>query len=497
MGLQVVLIHSASEYANIPMNFHIDAGQAAYGIYTSGSTGDPKCALNSHRGICNKLRSIQDQFRLDDGERILHKTPVNFDVSVIEIFWPLTTGATSVLMEQDGHKNPQKLHEIISEMNINIVHFVPSMLRLFIEQMNGRRLTSLRLLLSGGEALSYDLQKQTIAAFPGTELVNQYGPTEAAVDVTAWCFNDLRDDLKVPIGKPNANVELHVLDKKGVHVPLGVSGELYIGGPQVGLGYLHREDLTEKSFVSRKIGQCYERLYRTGDKVRWLADGNLEYLGRLDDQVKLRGFRIELAEIEHHLNQFSSIDSALVLIQNTAENGHQLVAYIKLNPELSQNNSNIEQSGIVQTLKARLSERLPGYMVPEIYVRIEEWPLTFNGKIDKKRLPKSEGMMLQAEYIAPNTDAERKMIGIWSRLLGMKAENISALANFFELGGHSLLSIKLLTEIRRTFDIELALQQLFTLNTVRELAQYCEMLSNEKELSSAFGKSDEVNEFEF
>ncbi|KZN34207.1 hypothetical protein N480_21630 [Pseudoalteromonas luteoviolacea S2607] len=497
MDLNVVLINGANDYADNTPIVNVDTQQPAYGIYTSGSTGHPKCALNSHKGICNKLRGIQSQFKLQVGERILHKTPANFDVSVVEIFWPLTVGATSVLAAQDSHKDPAQLLQLLMDKCINVVHFVPSMLRLFIDQMGEQRLDNLRLLFSGGEALSYDLQKQTIAAFPDTELVNQYGPTEAAVDVTAWCFNELRDDLKVPIGKPCPNVELHVLDQWGTHVPMGISGELYIGGPQVGLGYLNRDDLTEHSFITRKVGKYYQRLYKTGDKVRWLADGHLEYQGRLDDQVKLRGFRIELAEIEHHLNQHSVIDSSLVEIKTNEVNESQLVAYIKLYDESYKQNSEFDHGRAIQALKASLSEVLPSYMVPDIYLQVEQWPTTFNGKIDKRALPSVEMMMQHEEYVAPGTDAELKMVEIWSQLLGIKAEQISTTANFFELGGHSLLSIQLLSEIRKTFDIEIALQQLFTLNTVKELAQFCDMLNIEKTLSSSFSQSDEVNEFEF
>jgi amino acid adenylation domain-containing protein/thioester reductase-like protein len=297
----------------------------AYIIYTSGSTGRPKGVMNTHRGICNRLLWMQQQYHLGPDDTVLQKTPYSFDVSVWEFFWPLLTGARLVLARPGGHKDPAYLASLIHDEGVTVCHFVPSMLRAFLSEPDlEQSCLSLREVICSGEALPYELQQRFFARL-GSRLHNLYGPTEAAVDVTYWPCR--RDDARrlVPIGWPVANTQMHVLDKQGQAVPVGVSGELYIGGVQLARGYLNREELTAERFIHHpELG----RLYRTGDVGRWLSDGVLEYLGRTDHQVKLRGFRIELGEVEAALTEHPAVHEAVAVVREDAPGDQRLAAYV-------------------------------------------------------------------------------------------------------------------------------------------------------------------------
>ena len=270
----------------------------AYTIYTSGSTGKPKGAMNTHRGIVNRLLWMQDAYQLTADDYILQKTPFSFDVSVWEFFWPLITGAKLVMAGPGGHLDSTYLVRLIQEAQITTMHFVPSMLQIFLTEPGVDRCTSLRRVICSGEALPYDLTQRFFAALPDCELHNLYGPTEAAIDVSYW--ECLRDDPRqlVPIGRPIANIQLYIFDKHLQPVPQGVAGELHIGGVGVARGYWNRPELNEEKFIADPFGDENGRLYKTGDLVRYLPDGNIQFLGRVDHQIKLRGFRIELGEIE-------------------------------------------------------------------------------------------------------------------------------------------------------------------------------------------------------
>ena len=275
----------------------IDSENTAYVIYTSGSTGQPKGVMNTHRGICNRLLWMQDAYRLTSSDRVLQKTPFSFDVSVWEFFWPLITGARLVMAEPGGHQNPAYLRRIIEQEEITVLHFVPAMLQVFLEEPELERCTSLRKVFCSGEALSFELQQQFFARL-NAGLYNLYGPTEAAVDVTHWACKPNSTRKVVPIGKPIANTQIYLLDRNYEPVPIGVAGELHLGGMNLARGYHRQAGLTAEKFVadpfSREPGGW---LYKTGDLARYLPDGAIEFLGRIDHQVKLRGFRIESARL--------------------------------------------------------------------------------------------------------------------------------------------------------------------------------------------------------
>lgn len=303
----------------------VTADHLAYVIYTSGSTGQPKGAMNAHRGVCNRLLWMQDTYALDANDRVLQKTPFSFDVSVWEFFWPLMAGACLVMAKPEGHKDPGYLVDVIRCHRITTPHFVPSMLQVFIEAPNVEHCTSLRRVICSGEALSADLQRRFFAKLPA-ELHNLYGPTEAAVDVTYWACQPASPLAFVPIGRPIANTQIYILDRQLQPTPIGVPGELHIGGVQVGRGYHNRPELTQERFIVNPFGDG--RLYKTGDRARYLPDGSIEYLGRLDHQVKIRGLRIEPVEIEAVLGQYPAVQEAVVIAREDQPGDKRLVAYV-------------------------------------------------------------------------------------------------------------------------------------------------------------------------
>ncbi|RDS87023.1 non-ribosomal peptide synthetase, partial [Pseudomonas fluorescens] len=426
----------------------IHALNLAYVIYTSGSTGKPKGAGNSHRALVNRLCWMQQAYGLDASDAVLQKTPFSFDVSVWEFFWPLMTGARLVVAAPGEHREPARLIETIGEHGITTLHFVPSMLQAFIHEPNVQRCASLKRIVCSGEALPLDAQLQVFAKLPQAGLFNLYGPTEAAIDVTHWtCIDEGRD--AVPIGRPIANLSTYVLDAQLNPVPAGVAGELYLGGTGLARSYHRRPALTAERFVPSPFGDG-ARLYRTGDRVRQRDDGVIDYLGRLDHQVKLRGLRIELGEIETRLMQHPAVREAVVLVHG----GKQLVAYLVLEGE------------VPTDLKAWLLGSLPEYMVPTHMVPLAKLPVTANGKLDRKALPLPDATPQQA-YIAPQDDLQKALAAIWSDVLGV--EQVGLDDNFFELGGDSIISIQVVSRARQA-GIRLSPRDLFQYQSVRSLA---------------------------
>ena len=353
-------------------------GNAAYVIYTSGSTGKPKGVVNVHEGIVNRLQWMQDAYRLTSADRVLQKTPYSFDVSVWEFFWPLVTGASLVMARPGGHRDPEYLAELIAREKITTLHFVPSMLRVFLESVKLPRQSSIRQVFCSGEELTADLQRLFFAA-SDAELHNLYGPTEAAVDVTFWACR--RDDPRsfVPIGRPIANTQIYVLDQNLSPVPIGIPGELHIGGIGLARGYLNRPELTAERFIPDAVSKRHgARLYKTGDLSRYLPSGEIQYLGRIDSQVKIRGFRIELGEIGAVLAKHPGVKQCVVTAREDAPGEKMLVAYFE-----SQGDGVPESS----TLRAYLKKEIPEYMVPSTFVHVAKLPLSPNGKIDVKALP--------------------------------------------------------------------------------------------------------------
>jgi amino acid adenylation domain-containing protein len=437
----------------------VTAADLAYMIYTSGSTGKPKGAMNAHRGIVNRLLWMQDTYRLTTADVVLQKTPFSFDVSVWEFFWPLLTGARLVVAKPGGHQDPQYLVDVIEQHGVTVLHFVPPMLQVFLESADRQRCRSLRHVICSGEALSYELQEKFFATLDA-QLHNLYGPTEAAVDVTAWTCQRNSPLRIVPIGKPIANTQCHILDPQLQPVPIGEPGELHLGGIQVGRGYHHRPELTAEKFIPDPFrSEPDARLYKTGDLARYLPDGNIEYLGRLDHQVKIRGFRIELGEIEAALAAHSAVKQVVVVAREDQPGMKRLVAYL------------VGAEVPVKELRTWLLRTLPDYMVPAAFVWLKELPLSPNGKVDRKALPApdSERPELPNEFVAPSTPAEHTLAAIWSEVLGVKSVGIHD--SFFELGGDSIRAIQVLARAQAK-GLPATLAQLLTTPTIYELARH-------------------------
>ena len=442
------------------------AETSAYVIYTSGSTGRPKGAVNTHRAIVNRLLWMQEAYRLDASDRVLQKTPFSFDVSVWEFFWPLATGACLVIAKPGGHQDSRYLVDLIGSEGITTLHFVPSMLQVFLDEPDLGPCASLRRVICSGEALGAELERRFFDRL-GAELHNLYGPTEAAVDVTSWACAPDSTRTSVPIGRPITGLRIPVLDPRQQPVPIGVAGELHIGGLGLARGYFRRPGLTARSFVPDPfVKSPGERLYRTGDLVRHLSDGAVEFLGRLDHQVKIRGFRIELGEIEAALGRHPEIRETVTLAREVA--GHlRLVAYLV--PERP------DAPPSTRDLRGFLAERLPEYMVPSTFVFLEAFVLLPNGKLDRRALPEPEGERPETgeAIVAPRTPAEQTLVEIWQPLLGFEGSatrrGIGVHDNFFELGGDSILGLQMISRAAQA-GLRLLPRHVFQHQTIAELA---------------------------
>ncbi len=437
----------------------IDSSSAAYVIYTSGSTGRPKGVVNEHAGVVNRLCWAQDYFDLGDQDTILQKTTYSFDVSVWELFWPSLVGAKLVIAEPDGHKDAQYLLETIERYEVTTIHFVPSMLEAFLTAIESGNCKSLQRVICSGEALRWNQVKLHRAKLGETPLFNLYGPTEAAIDVTAWAV-PTKEILpySVPIGSPVANTQMYVLDKHLQPVPIGVPGELHIGGAQVARGYLNRPLLTSEKFITDPFEQG-GALYKTGDVAKWLPNGNLLYLGRNDHQVKIRGFRIELGEIERALEDSQWIRSCVVVAKANQEGHQRLLAYV------------VAQAGFSEeAIERELKEQLPAYMVPSIWINMEQLPLNANGKINRKALPEPNWDSRSVDnLVLPNTQIEKDLALIWQDLLGV--DQLGIHDNFFRAGGDSIVSIQVVSRARR-LQYHIKPQDIFKYQTIAELANY-------------------------
>ena len=438
----------------------------AYVIYTSGSTGKPKGAMNEHRGIVNRLQWMQDEYHLGPEDRVLQKTPFSFDVSVWEFFWTLISGARLVVARPEGHKDPSYLRQLIEETGVTTLHFVPSMLQSFLDQHRSGACASLRHIVCSGEELSPSLQRKCFECFPQVQLSNLYGPTEAAIDVTAWECSPQDQGSRVPIGHPIANIQMYVLDGHKQPVPVGVAGELYIGGVGVARGYLNRAQLTAERFIKDSFSTDPEaRLYKTGDFGRWRADGNIEYLGRNDHQVKIRGFRIELGEIEAQLLRYPQVKEAVVLAREDEPGDKRLVAYLVPREPYTTGNALS-----VESLRAHLKQVLPDYMVPSAFVMLDCFPLSSNGKLDRRALPAPQGRSKSiAEYIAPRNELERVLVDIWTQVL--RVDGIGVQNSFLDLGGHSLQAMKLIARISEVLKVDVSVVEVLQSLTIEKMVQ--------------------------
>jgi amino acid adenylation domain-containing protein len=441
---------------------------AAYVVYTSGSTGRPKGAMLTHRGLVNRILAGQAAYNLDADDRVLHKASFSFDASLWEIFWPLSVGARLVLARPGGQQDAAYLARVMEREGVTIAHFVPSMLQVFLEEPGVEgRCARLRRVFCGGEVLPVELAGRFFEKLPA-HLHNQYGPTETSVNATYWTCVRGEEPHTIPIGRPFGNVRLYVLDELMGETPVGVAGELYIGGAGVARGYVGRPGLTAERFVPDPFAtEGGARLYRTGDRVRYLPDGAVEFLGRIDHQVKVRGFRIELGEIEAAIQSHEGVRECVAAVREDAPGAKRLVAYLIPSRD--------EESPTPAELRTHLKERLPEYMMPSHFVLMDEMPLTPNGKVDRRALPEPSAVVGNArEYVSTRTPVEEVLAGVWSQVLG--AERVGVNDNFFELGGHSLLATQLVSRIREAFKVEMPLRAVFESPTVAELAGHVEAL---------------------
>ncbi|MEO3973585.1 amino acid adenylation domain-containing protein [Streptomyces sp. CAU 1734] len=431
----------------------------AYVIYTSGSTGRPKGVVIPHRAIDNRLRWMQGSFPLGPGDRVLQKTPFGFDVSVWEFFWPLRVGAALVLAAPDEHRDPVQLARTIREQRVTVAHFVPSMLREFLgEPSVPISCAGLRRVFCSGEALGRETAAEFHRLLPGVSLENLYGPTEAAVDVTHHpCLPG--DRGTVPIGRPVWNTRIHVLDAGFALCPVGVPGELYLAGAQLADGYLGRPALTAARFAADPYGPPGTRMYRTGDIVRRRPDGALDFLGRDDGQVKLRGRRVEVGEVEAVLAAQDGVAAACAMVREYGPGDQRLLVYAARDPR--------ERAPEPALLRQALAERLPAALVPSVVTVLDRFPLTANGKLDRTALhdprPAARG------GARPRTPLEALLAQTFADVLGVPC--VGADDDFFAQGGHSLLAVPLLRIIRRTLGMDVPLPSLFRWPTPATLAR--------------------------
>ena len=432
---------------NLPRLSGQEPANLAYVIYTSGSTGTPKGVMVPHQALVNRIEWMQNAYQLNPQDKVLQKTPFSFDVSVWEFLWPLSYGATMVVARPAGHKDPVYLSELIESQSVTVMHFVPSMLELYLKHDQSRFSHQVRYVFCSGEALVASQVLEFHRQAPNAQLHNLYGPTEAAIDVTYFHCRQEESCPSVPIGRPIQNIELFVLDAAMRLCPAAAEGELYIGGVGLASGYLNQPALTAERFVEHPFSPG-EKLYKTGDLVRYRADGNLEYLGRLDDQVKLRGFRIELGEITEQLNACAEVASGLARVCQSPSGDPQLVAYIV--PA----QAGLDEQQLNEVLRSRLQANLPEYMVPSIFVVMDAFPLTANGKINYKALPKPDYEFSASGYLPPQTETEIVLSEVWRELL--RIDLAGKTDSFFRLGGHSILVVKMLSRLReRGYVIEL------------------------------------------
>jgi amino acid adenylation domain-containing protein len=435
-----------------PCEAFVSPADLAYVIYTSGSTGQPKGVMIEHAALSASIQSQKTIFNINAGARCMQFTSSSFDVSVFEIFIALASGGSLYMIHEQDKKEPFLLERFITVNEIEVASIPPAYLRL----LDVQKIKGLKKLITGGEPASM----QTVYEFCETgTYFNAYGPTESSLCASVFPIHHdtvLRTST-VPIGKPIPFIELYVTDEDRSLVPVGVPGEIYIGGAGLARGYHNRPELTEEKFVDNPF-RTGEKMYRTGDLGRWLPDGNMEFLGRKDDQVKVNGYRIELGEVEKAVQTHPGVDAAVVIAKPNKNGENQMVAYIISSSEISSSD-----------ILSHLAKSLPAYMLPTHFVQLEALPLTSNGKVDRKKLPHPEGigMATGIEYVAPSTDAERKMVAIWEELLGK--EGIGIRESFFELGGDSIKILRMTTEMKKELTLDIPITDIYKNNTIENI----------------------------
>ncbi|WP_205410234.1 non-ribosomal peptide synthetase [Aquimarina longa] len=434
----------------------VSPNNLAYVIYTSGSTGNPKGVMIEHNSLTDYIITFINYFQITESDSILSQSTISFDTSIEEIFPILSVGGKLVISK--SNKDFNTILSLCEKHKITVLSTNPFVIE-FLNSNSGVNLFSLEKIISGGDVLK-SLYINNI--YDKISIYNTYGPTEATVCVTYFRINEFSSTI--PIGKPIANTSLYILDDNEDLLPIGVIGELCIGGSGVARGYLNQEALTREKFISNPFKEG-DKIYKTGDLARWLPDGNLEFMGRKDDQVKIRGYRIELGEIEHALSSLSEVIHCCVLAKEDVIGTNRLVGYVVLKEALDKEN-----------IQQQLKLRLPEYMIPTVWVTLDRMPLTSNGKLDKKALPTPDSSELSTrEYVAPRNETEEQLVDIWQDLLGI--DKVGVHDNFFELGGHSLLATRLVSMIRKELCIEISIREIFEYTTISALGEHLSIQS--------------------
>ncbi len=461
----------------------------AYVIYTSGSTGKPKGTLIEHYSVINRLNWMQKKYPLKEQDIILQKTPYTFDVSVWELFWWSFAGADVCFLQPQGEKDPEIIVNTIQQNKITVMHFVPSMLNAFLEYIEeqdaSNKLSSLKQVFASGEALGLHQAKKFNRLLNkkfGTNLANLYGPTEATVDVSYFDCSTGEELESIPIGKPIDNINLYVVGKDTKLQPIGASGELCIAGDGLARGYLNRPELTSEKFIPNPFVQG-TKMYRTGDLARWLPDGNIEFLGRLDHQVKIRGNRIEVGEIESVILNYKSVREIAVLAKKDENGNSSLYAFMVTGEEFD-----------VNDLKHFLSTKIPKYMIPSFFYKLEKMPLSPNGKVDRKALM-SQAAAVKEEtiYVAPQSEEEKKLIEIYCEVLDVS--NIGIKDNFINLGGDSIKAIRVFSSINKAFGTAIKIRDIYKYPVIEDLAWYIRSGNKEDESNKIVEAENVINKF--
>jgi amino acid adenylation domain-containing protein len=447
------------------VSVHVRPEDPAYVMYTSGSTGRPKGVVGTHRSTVNRMSWMWREYPFQADDVCCQKTSLSFVDSIWEVFGPLLAGVPSVIIPEEAVKDMGRLGEILAANRVTRIVLVPSLLRAILSHSNDlhQKLPALKLWISSGEALSHDLAQRFFDRMPGRTLLNLYGSTEVAADATYYEVGNEPRLSSVPIGRPIANTQAYVLDRRRHLVPLNVQGEIYIGGDAVARGYLDRPDLTAEKFVPDPFSADHHaRLYRTGDLGRYLVNGNIEYVGRSDHQVKVRGYRIELGEIESALGRHPAVRQCVVVAREDASGDKRLVAYYERTPN---------QAFTTADLRTALRAQLPEYMIPAVIIAMEKLPLTPNGKIDRKALPRPGGQTIHVptDFVASRDPLEQMMVQIWAKVLGVNRIDLDS--DFFDLGGHSLAAVRMLSEVEKIIGKPIPLATLFQASTVRAFAE--------------------------
>lgn len=444
---EISFIHAMPQF---DIDFRIQPQQLAYVIYTSGSTGNPKGVMIEHKGLVNLALSQVIEFRLKPGMKTLQFASFGFDASSSEFFTALLSGGCLVLPQKKDLLSAEDFEKLINKHKVEIATLPPSYQHVVKDSLG-----TIKTIISAGEPLTEAIGRYLQSK--GIRLFNGYGPTENTVCVS-MSDDPIKDDHTIVIGKPIANVKVYIVDKAHNLCPVGTMGEICVAGIQLARGYLNRPDLTAEKFVANPfVNEEGARMYKTGDLGRWLADGNIEFLGRLDDQVKVRGYRIELGEIENILHQCELVNQAVVLAKDNKEGRKQLVAYVVAK-------KSFDRKAVINYLK----EKLPEFMVPFVWVQMEAFPVTPNGKIDKKALPEPDMNDVLNNYVAPRTEVEKKLVNIWQKLFHINLLGIQD--NFFDLGGNSILAIQIVSQARR-LKYNLQPSDFFIYHTIEELSR--------------------------